>query len=67
MKAKRIFVTIEFDSVPGIFDYPKDAPLPRIGDNVIFENYQVNRAGNVYEVRHIVTDGLVDIKIKVRQ
>lgn len=65
MTAKRIFVTIEFDYVPGVFDYPKNAPLPRIGETLIYDNGRVNNTGKCYEIRHIISGKVADIKIKV--
>lgn len=68
MKARLKNVTIEFDNVPGIYDYPKGLPLPRIGDMVFYDSSDVVKAGTVYAVWHQVTfyNGAT-IKIKVRE
>lgn len=68
MKAKRVFVTIDFDNVPGKFDYPQNVPIPRVGENVVFQTYDCSRCrgGEVYEVRHVTTYDVTDITIKVR-
>jgi hypothetical protein len=63
MKAGKVFITIDFDNVPGKFDYPQNVPLPRVGDMVLLDS----NAGKVYEVRHVVTGKVADITIKVRQ
>lgn len=66
MKAKLKFITIEFDNVPGIYDYPMNIPLPRVGDTVVFEvPHHGGKSGKVYDVRHIVTGNVADIKLKV--
>lgn len=67
MKATLKFTTIEFDNIPGLFDYPMNLPLPRIEDTVIFQNDKVNTAGKVYDVRHVITGNVAEIKIKVRE
>jgi len=63
MKTNKVFVTIDFDNVPGKMDYPQNIPLPRIGETIIFEH----AAGTVYDVRHIITGKTADITIKVKQ
>ena len=45
-KRKTVFITIEFADVPGLFDYPKHLPLPKIGERVIFNS----KYGRVSEV-----------------
>lgn len=68
MKAKKIFITIDFDWVPGKFDYPQNIPIPRIGETVIFsDTSQGCKAGKVYDVRHVITDNVADITIKVKR
>lgn len=68
MKAKKIFVTVEFDNVPGAFDYPQNVPLPEIGHTIVTQTPETCRClhGKVYDVRHVLTDTLMDIKIKAR-
>ncbi len=58
-KRKTIFITIEFADVPGLFDYPKHLPLPRIGERVIYSG----KSGRVSEVSHITEGTVSEIKI----
>lgn len=69
MKAKKIFITIDFDWVPGIFDYPQNIALPRVGKQVIFQTMYSRgcHAGTVYDVRHNISDSVVTITIKVKR
>lgn len=60
MKAQTVFITIKFEGVEGISDYPQNIPLPQIGHTVIMD---VHKSGKVYDVRHTVTETVVDIKI----
>lgn len=58
-KRKTVFITIEFADVPGLFDYPKHLPLPRIGERVIFNG----KFGRVSEVSHVTEDTVAEVKI----
>lgn len=62
-KKREVFVTIEFEEWPGLVDYPKDLPVPRIGEIV-----RLNQdCGRVRQVKHL-TEGLVtEIKISCEQ
>lgn len=66
MKAKKIFITIDQDNIPGKVDYPQNLPLPRIGETIIFESNYVRKMGKVYDVRHVITNNVADITIKVK-
>ena len=55
-----VFVTIEFQNIPGLFDYPKHLPLPKIGERVIFNS----KSGRVSEISHITENSVSEIKIK---
>jgi len=69
MKAKKIFVVIDFDWVSGLFDYPKNIPIPRIGENIIFQNDLSGgcRYGQVYDIIHNINDTVANITIKVKR
>jgi hypothetical protein len=67
MKASKVFITIDFDNVPGKYDYPQNIPLPRIGETVMFDWGKGRGHGKVYDIRHAITEGLADITIKVRE
>lgn len=69
MRSKQIFVTIEFDYVPGIFDYPQNVPMPQIGEHVIFETKDTKQcySGRVYDLRHNVSDTVFTAHIKVNR
>ena len=56
---KRVFHTIEFANVPGVFDYPKHLPIPREGEIVVFDG----KSGMVDEVRYITESNVTDIRI----
>lgn len=66
MKADKIYITIEFDNVPGAYDYPQNVPLPKIGETVLFDSIDLHRSmsGTVYDVRHNFCRGLHMITIK---
>lgn len=52
-------VTIEFADVPGLFDYPKHLPLPRIGEAVHYEG----KFGRVSEIKHMIECTVTEIKM----
>lgn len=58
-KKKLTFLTIEFASVPGLFDYPRYLSIPRIGEIVIMDNH----SGKVTEIRHIISGSVSEIRI----
>lgn len=64
MKAKKIFVTVDFNWIPGTIDYPQNIPLPRIGETIIMSG---THKGVVYDVRHVITGNVADIKICVKR
>lgn len=57
---RKLFITIEFDNKPGLFDYPKTLPLPKIGEEVHFDY----KYGNVLEVKHMTNGNVTEIKIR---
>lgn len=59
MKRKILFITIEFADIPGLFDYPKYLPLPKLGERIIFNG----KFGRVSEISHITEDSVTEIKI----
>lgn len=59
----KIFITIEFDNKPGLFDYPKYLPIPKIGEEVHFNN----KFGNVLEIKHMTNGNVTEIKIRCRK
>lgn len=59
LKRKTVFITIEFADVPGVFDYPKHLPLPRIDEIVHFNS----KFGKVLEVKHMTEGVVTDIRI----
>lgn len=67
MKAKKIFVTIDFDNIPGKKDYPQNIPVPRIGETVIVDTKHGCKHGLVYDIRHVITGNLADITIKCKE
>jgi hypothetical protein len=66
MKASKVFITIEQDNVAKKLDYPKNMPLPRVGETVFYETSRGKVVGTVYDVRHTVTGSIADINIKVK-
>lgn len=58
-KKPLVFRTLEIDSVPGLLDYPKYLPIPRIDEVIIFEGV----AGKVREIRHITSGNVSEVKI----
>ncbi|WKZ60785.1 MAG: hypothetical protein QY309_04725 [Cyclobacteriaceae bacterium] len=58
-KKPTTFITLEIDSVPGLFDYPKHLPIPRIDEVIIFESHH----GKVREVRHMTSGTVHEVKI----
>ena len=56
---KTVFITIDFADVPGLFDYPKHLPIPRIGERVLLNAH----AGTVENVTHNTAGDVTEIKI----
>jgi len=54
-----VFITIEFDYIPGIMDYPKHLPLPTIGSEVIFDG----NWGKVNKIKHITHGSITTVRI----
>lgn len=50
------------------FDYPENAPLPRVGDYVTYAIHITSTPihGKVREVRHVFTAGFLNIKIYIK-
>lgn len=69
MKAKKIFITIDFDWVSGKFDYPQNLPLPSIGHRILFDSGGSRgcHCGKVYDITHNITGTVADITIKVNR
>jgi hypothetical protein len=59
MKAKTIFIVIEFEGVGQAFDYPQNVPIPRIGEVVFYNDY----TGIVKNIHHSTRDNLTEIRI----
>lgn len=57
---KKIFITIEFADIPGIFDYPKYLPIPNKEDEVYFNG----KFGKVEIIKHMTEGTVTDIRIK---
>lgn len=56
---KRVFITIHFADVPGLFDYPKHLPLPRKEDTIHFDG----KFGKVSEIKHMTEGTVSEIQI----
>lgn len=61
MKANKVFITTEFYDQS--IDYPQNVPLPTIGNMVMING----RGGRVEDIRHIIQDDLITIKIIMNQ
>lgn len=59
-KKRKVFIVIEFDNIHGLFDYPKDLPIPHLKEEVHFNG----RFGRVKEVKHMTNDSVSEIKIR---
>ena len=59
MKLKTIFRTLKIEGYETLFDFPQNIPLPRIGEEIIFNGKQ----GFVNNIKHIITDDVAEIKI----
>lgn len=58
--SKKVFITIEFADIPGIFDYPKNLPIPQKDEVVHFNG----KFGKVEVVKHMTEGTVTDIRIK---
>jgi len=69
MKTKKNFVVIDFDWVPGIFDYPQNIPLPKVGEKIQFETDQCKACqfGIVTEIKHMINYSISEIRIIVKR
>jgi hypothetical protein len=56
---KKVFITILFSDVPGIFDYPKHLPIPKKDDVIHFNG----KYGKVEFIRHMTNGNVTDIRI----
>ena len=59
-KTKKVFITIEFPDIPGVFDYPKYLPIPQKDDEIHFNG----KLGKVEVIKHMTVDNVTDIRIK---
>lgn len=63
MKAKTIFITVEFiidrTGATKLIDYPENLPIPRKDEFIIFNDF----SGRVREIRHITEGFVSEIKI----
>lgn len=57
---KKVFITIEFADIPGLFDYPKHLPIPQKDDVVHFDG----KFGKVEVIKHMTEGTVTDIRIK---
>ncbi len=62
-----IFIVLDIDNKPGLYDYPKHLPLPGIGDRILFDSYDTKGCctGYVYMVTHNTHGSVTEIKIQV--
>lgn len=58
-KRKKVFITIGFTGIPGLFDYPKYLPLPRIGEEIHFNG----KFGRVSVIKHMIEGTVTEIMI----
>lgn len=65
MKKRTVFITL-YKEAHNLCDYPKGLPVPKIGETVIFENGQISITGTVYDVRHVSSGEVSEIKICVK-
>lgn len=59
-KNKKVYVTIVFPDIAGIFDYPKHLPLPSKDDEIHLDG----RIGKVEYIKHMTNGNTTDIRIK---
>jgi len=59
LNRKKVFITISFADVPGIFDYPKHLPIPRENETVHFNELY----GKVNKVKHMTSGNVTEISI----
>lgn len=59
-KKRKVFIVISFQNIQGLFDYPKDLPLPRTGEKIIFNE----KCGTVEYILHNTTGTVTEIKIR---
>jgi hypothetical protein len=62
MKAKTIFITVDFDGEKRI-DYPQNLPIPRVGESVGITSDGKYYAGKVNRVFHSVTENLAEVTV----
>jgi hypothetical protein len=55
------FIIVEFDDVSGSFDWPKELPIPRIGEELMIEGYH----GTVNSVFHNWNGSFYELRIRV--
>lgn len=59
MANRQVFVTIKFEGSPVLFDYPKELPIPRLKETVIFNAF----SGIVSDVKHMTSGNVSEIQI----
>jgi hypothetical protein len=69
MKADLIYITITFEGTDKTLDYPKNLPLPRIGENIVYDSTlnRISLSGKVVDVIHVITDSVREIRIVVNK
>lgn len=60
LNLKKVFITIEFADIAGVFDYPKHLPIPRKDDVVHFNG----KFGKVEVVKHMTEGSVTEIRIE---
>jgi len=61
MKITTVFITLQFKGLidSELFDYPKNLPIPQMGETIIYQDY----SGIVMDIRHIISGNIAEIKI----
>jgi hypothetical protein len=57
---KKVFITIEFADIAGVFDYPKYLPIPRKDDVIHFNG----KFGKVEVVKHMTEGSVTEVRIE---
>lgn len=58
-KGKTVFIVVDFSDIPGLFDYPKHLPIPKIGEEI----YLDEKSGIVKTIKHVTSGNVTEIKI----
>jgi hypothetical protein len=59
LNKKKVFITIHFADVSGLFDYPKHLPLPQKEDIIYFDG----KSGKVSAIKHMIEGTVSEIQI----